>query len=206
MTVPLAIPWTALGIFLNFAGRDSILGTMEMSNETSGMAIGEMKDTPMVMTFFVSSSTSLFSKAWTPTTTAAYAGTCVFLICLSTIMRGMLVLKPILEKSMWNTGVDSERLLVPDDEACCQKETLPHQSAKKVYDTIRRRCAVWRFRTSLSRAAFELLLATIGYLLMLAVMTMNVGYFLSVLGGLFLGTFLAGDLAADSSLYQDHHC
>lgn len=36
-------------------------------------------------------------------------------------------------------------------------------------------------------------------------MTMNIGY-LAVLGGLFLGTFLVGDLAADNSLYQDHHC
>lgn len=34
---------------------------------------------------------------------------------------------------------------------------------------------------------------------MLAVMTMNVGYFLSVLGGIWLGTFIMGSVAADSS-------
>lgn len=38
---------------------------------------------------------------------------------------------------------------------------------------------------------------------MLAVMTMNVGYFLSVLGGVWLGTFLLGDLASDN---QPSHC
>jgi copper transporter 1 len=31
---------------------------------------------------------------------------------------------------------------------------------------------------------------------MLAVMTMNVGYFLSVLGGIFLGTFIVGRFEA----------
>lgn len=36
---------------------------------------------------------------------------------------------------------------------------------------------------------------------MLAVMTMNVGYFLSVLGGIFLGAFVAGRFQA----VDDHH-
>ncbi len=35
---------------------------------------------------------------------------------------------------------------------------------------------------------------------MLAVMTMNTGYFLSVLGGIFLGTFLLGNLAEDRAV------
>ncbi|KAI1775453.1 Ctr copper transporter family-domain-containing protein [Hypoxylon cercidicola] len=179
---------------------------MNMSSGSSGMDMGEMDDPPMVMTFFLSSSTSLFFKAWTPTTSAAYVGTCVFLVALAIAMRGMLALKPILEKSMWNASVKSEGVLVPDDESGYQKETVPPQSAKNVYNTVYRRWTIWRFKSSLSRAAFELLLATVGYLLMLAVMTMNVGYFLSVLGGLFLGTFIVGDLAADNSLYQDHHC
>lgn len=33
---------------------------------------------------------------------------------------------------------------------------------------------------------------------MLAVMTMNLGYFLSVLGGIWLGTFFIGGLASNS--------
>lgn len=34
---------------------------------------------------------------------------------------------------------------------------------------------------------------------MLAVMTMNVGYFLSVLAGVWLGTFIMGSVASDSA-------
>jgi solute carrier family 31 (copper transporter), member 1 len=41
---------------------------------------------------------------------------------------------------------------------------------------------------------------------MLAVMTMNVGYFVAVIAGVFLGTFILGDLATNNSLYEEHHC
>ncbi|KAI1397518.1 Ctr copper transporter family-domain-containing protein [Hypoxylon fuscum] len=179
-----------------------------MSDSSAGMDMGAMDDdSPMAMTFFLSSNTALFSKAWTPSSPAAYIGTCIFLVVLAVLMRAMLALKPILEKSLWNATIESEGVLVPDEDASYQKEGMaPRQSVKSVYGTVRRRWTIWRFRTSLSRALFELLLAAVGYLLMLAVMTMNVGYFLSVLGGLFLGTFIVGDLAADNSLYQDHHC
>jgi len=50
----------------------------------------------------------------------------------------------------------------------------------------------WRITVDPVRAAFDTVLAGIGYLLMLAVMTMNVGYFLSVLGGTFLGSLILG--------------
>ncbi|KAI2469992.1 Ctr copper transporter family-domain-containing protein [Annulohypoxylon bovei var. microspora] len=180
---------------------------MDMSDTPTTMDMGEMDDSPMVMTFFVSSTTSLFSKAWTPTTSAQYAGTCIFLVVLAVFMRFMLALKPVLEKSLWNTAVGPGGELIPDEEAGYQKEdTTTRSPLRRVYGDIRKRWAAWRLKTSLSRASFELSLATIGYLLMLAVMTMNVGYFLAVLGGLFLGTFIVGDLAADNSLYQDHHC
>lgn len=136
-----------------------------MSNMSDDMHMDEMDDSPMVMTFFLSSSTSLFSKAWTPTTYAAYVATCVFLIALAVVMRGMLALKPILEKSMWNASVKSEGILVPDDESSYHKETAAQHSAKNVYNTVQKRWTIWRFKTSLGRATFELLLATVGYLL-----------------------------------------
>ncbi|KAH8890879.1 hypothetical protein GQ53DRAFT_747105 [Thozetella sp. PMI_491] len=67
----------------------------------------------------------------------------------------------------------------------------------------------WRGATMLSRllrALYESVLAGMGYLLMLAVMTMNVGYFFSVLGGIFLGTFLLGNLTVDGVANRWDHC
>jgi len=47
----------------------------------------------------------------------------------------------------------------------------------------------------------DLVLATVGYLLMIAVMTMNVGYFLSVLAGVFVGSVVFGRFIANSAAH-----
>lgn len=57
----------------------------------------------------------------------------------------------------------------------------------------------FRVATETARALTEVVVGGIGYLLMLAVMTMNVGYFLSILGGIFLGSFLAGRFGGPAS-------
>ncbi|KAL8372554.1 hypothetical protein RB595_002068 [Gaeumannomyces hyphopodioides] len=45
----------------------------------------------------------------------------------------------------------------------------------------------------LERALFDVVVAALGYLLMLVVMTLNVGYFCSVLGGVFIGALVSGN-------------
>lgn len=47
----------------------------------------------MAMTFFTSTGTPLFSMPWTPMTTGQYAGTCIFLIALAAICRGLLAVR-----------------------------------------------------------------------------------------------------------------
>ncbi|KAF4891451.1 hypothetical protein CGCVW01_v014307 [Colletotrichum viniferum] len=55
----------------------------------------------------------------------------------------------------------------------------------------------------LGRAVYEVVIALLGYLLMLAVMSMNVGYFVSILVGVFVGTLGLGGIARDSTF---DHC
>ncbi|KAL8770584.1 MAG: hypothetical protein Q9194_005128 [Teloschistes cf. exilis] len=62
----------------------------------------------------------------------------------------------------------------------------------RVVRNIRRTIPPWRLTVDLPRAAYATVMAGVGYLLMLAVMTLNVGYFLSVLGGTFLGEVALG--------------
>lgn len=47
----------------------------------------------MPMTFYASTMTPLYSDTWAPTNTSTYAGTCIFLIVLATLFRGLLALK-----------------------------------------------------------------------------------------------------------------
>lgn len=61
----------------------------------------------MRMTFFTSTTTPLYSIAWTPTSTGLYAATCIFLICFAVVFRGLLALRAGLERR-WRS-VEGER-------------------------------------------------------------------------------------------------
>ncbi|KAK6082591.1 low affinity copper transporter [Seiridium cupressi] len=133
---------------------------------------------PMVMTFFSSAHTSLFSKSWTPTTVAAYAATCIFLLVLAVIMRAMLALKPVLESAMWKPDVnpDPHELLLSEEDCNEELDRIKEQhlvrgqeegasGLQRVLSEVKSRGRGWRFMSSSSRAVFEVLLAVIGYLL-----------------------------------------
>ncbi|KAJ5999028.1 hypothetical protein N7451_006838 [Penicillium sp. IBT 35674x] len=154
-----------------------------------------MSMSEMSMTFFTSFKTPLYSEDWTPTSKGTYAGTCIFLIALAVILRVLIAVRPVLEGRLWTDGIShaSEPLIGEHDHK-------KHMSgAQKSMKEIGRRWSRWRANPAAGRATFELILAGVAYLLMLAIMTMNVGYFLSVLGGIWLGTFIMGSVAADSS-------
>lgn len=63
----------------------------------------------------------------------------------------------------------------------------------------------WNINEALARAVLDTVLAGVSYLLMLAVMTMNVGYFMSILGGTFLGSVVIGDWTATTAMHCDAH-
>lgn len=62
-------------------------GSMEMGTDAM------MPMSMMAMTFFASTTTPLFSKAWTPTSTGVYAGTCIFLIVFAAIFRALIAIR-----------------------------------------------------------------------------------------------------------------
>ncbi|KAF6808005.1 copper transporter [Colletotrichum plurivorum] len=170
---------------------------------------------PMVMpvTFHTTMSTSLFSEAWTPRTSGQYAGTCIALVVFTIILRALIAFKPRLEATVWNgreRGPEGSRLLDRGDSEA-QKEGQPVES-----DTVdqpsqektphqRKGMGHWLREggSSVSKALYDVVIAFLGYLLMLAVMSLNVGYFLSVLLGVFLGTLGLGGIARDTAF---DHC
>ncbi|KAJ5613619.1 hypothetical protein N7528_007273 [Penicillium herquei] len=180
---------TATTTAMSMATTTSSSMDMDMSSDSMTMSMSEMS-----MTFFTSFKTPLFSADWTPKSKGTYAGTCIFLIALSVILRVLIALRPVLESRLWTDGVrhSNEPLI----------DTIPGKHVSGVQKSLSefsRRWSRWRVNPAAGRATFELIIAGISYLLMLAVMTMNVGYFLSVLGGVWLGTFIMGSAAADSS-------
>lgn len=161
----------------------------------------------MTMVFQTDTSTPLFSSAWTPASSGSYAGTCIFLVVLAIIGRCLLAFKAI-QEARWldrdakrryvvvNNGGSSapvsERLSA-DSEA--KLMTLTANGVEENVMVVERRGhegRPWRFSVDPLRAVLDTVIVGVGYLLMLAVMTMNVGYFMSVLAGVFIGSLAVG--------------
>ncbi|KAL8697302.1 MAG: hypothetical protein Q9201_007192 [Fulgogasparrea decipioides] len=145
----------------------------ESSHSSSGMSMSSMS-----MGFFISTSTTLFSSAWTPGSTGAYAGTCIFLIMLAVLFRGLAAGKHILEHRWLDqeldrryvvvrgTPTEAERISSDTDSknATLVSERGVEEHVKVVRKT-RRTITPWRFSVDLPRAAYATLMAGVGYLL-----------------------------------------
>ncbi|KAJ5571353.1 hypothetical protein N7535_005013 [Penicillium sp. DV-2018c] len=183
---------------------------MEGMDMGSGHSHGSGSDStgssmPMIMVFTNSHDTPLFSNAWTPSSSGSFAGTCIFLIILAIIDRCLIAFKASMERH-WQAvhlnqryvtvaGKNTEAAKIdadPDAKIASLITAQGIEESVKVVHNISQGPLPWRFSVDLPRAFLFLCIAGVSYLLMLAVMTMNIGYFCSVLGGAFLGELAVG--------------
>ncbi|KAI6856051.1 hypothetical protein KC343_g13460 [Hortaea werneckii] len=228
MSTTTSMSMASMPTSMSSSSSDSSMSGMDMSSG-GGMA----------MAFTNSHTTMLFSHAWQPKTSGAYAGTCIFLIVLAIISRLMLAYRHFIEQK-WRDQATHRRYVFVAEQSAEDKErggaqlsggdsssssSLPaslrkagesSQSEEAILTTngLDERVRVvksggrclerppWRFSTDLPRACIFTVQAGVGYLLMLAVMTFNVGYFLSVLAGLFVGELAVGRF---TPLEDAHH-
>lgn len=134
-------------------------------------------DTMMQMEFFNAENTPLYSSGWTPSSTGAYAGTCIFLIVLAILFRSLFAAKHILE-ARWADQAYNRRYVVV---AAKQPKSEQYQSdadsktgvltANGVEENVKvvhrptHAVQPWRFSVDLPRSALVVLIAGIGYLL-----------------------------------------
>lgn len=161
--------------------------------------------------FFSSQDTPLYSSAWTPNSAGAYAGTCIFLICLAAGFRGLLAAKAIMEQRWLDAEMARRFVVVAGKQSFSEQLVTDPQakdmvlSANGVEENVRvvqrhkiGNARPWRFTVDPVRAVMDVIIAGVGYLLMLAVMSMNVGYFISILGGVFIGSLAVGRFSPSS--------
>ena len=75
------------------SGATTSAATMDAMGDSS-----HMESPHMMMVFQNEMATPIYSEMWTPTTTAGYAGTCIFLIFFAALLRSLLALKWFVEQ------------------------------------------------------------------------------------------------------------
>ncbi|KAL6710644.1 hypothetical protein ACN47E_007701 [Coniothyrium glycines] len=181
-------------------GHDT-MDSMDMGS-TSGMAMNSHGS--MAMSFFTATNTALYSESWTPQNAGQYAGTCIFLIVLAITLRALFTAKSFLETRALESALKRRYVVVAGEKTLSDQAANDGSSvtgiltSNGVQEDVRivsapvRHTQPWRFSVDLPRALLMTVAAGVGYLLMLAVMTYNVGYFLSVLAGAFIGELAFG--------------
>lgn len=186
-------------------------GSDSTSTASSSSSTGTSTASMMTMTFHTGISDSLWWSSWTPTTPVAYAFTFLALVALGITSRALHAYKATWERRIRVKNMKTSHIVVQSRNRVAEKvresaadsvevmkvpEPSVRSSNPSVAETERVRLInPWRLSVDVPRGLLHFLYSGVGYLLMLAVMTANVGYFFAVLTGLFLGEVLFGRYA-----------
>jgi DNA-binding transcriptional LysR family regulator len=123
-------------------------------------------------------STPLYSLSWTPTSTGAYAGTCIFLVLLATLMRVLLAGKSYLEARWLDRELNRRYVVVNggrpplaqrlSQESDVKRAVLSENGLEEDVFVVGRKKAIvrpWRVSVDPLRALIDMVIAGVGYLL-----------------------------------------
>jgi hypothetical protein len=131
----------------------------------------------MYMTFFNSLTTSLYSRMWTPSNVGQYAATCIFLVILGTVFRGLLAVKAWKESAWLDAEFNRRYVAVqgrgPLSERIgsnmeSKRMTLHENGVEEEVMVVKKKGVAirpWRLSVDPLRAVMDTIIAGVGYLL-----------------------------------------
>ncbi|KAJ6112306.1 hypothetical protein N7523_008367 [Penicillium sp. IBT 18751x] len=147
---------------------------------------------------------------WATTSSSSYAGTCIFLVILGVILLSLVSSRSMLEKRWSRRELNRRHVLFlnKDSSGLMDKsETLltPNGLEKDIIIIEQPTRARRSWKTIMLKATMTTLILAILYIQMIFIMTENIGYILSILGGVFLGTLVMGRYAPRATDANLHH-
>ncbi|KAI1910096.1 hypothetical protein LOZ12_004229 [Ophidiomyces ophidiicola] len=144
-----------------------------------GTGGGDPSSAIMAMVFQNFIQTPLFTTTWTPKTGGTYAATCIFLVLLAMIGRGLIAVKAALDQRWLNQARQRRFVVVAGQSPQAERaysdpdakimtllsENGVEEKVKVVTRTAGPPVMPWRFSVDLPRAAFVTLMAGVGYLM-----------------------------------------
>lgn len=183
MSSTMAMP-SSTGMTMPMSSSHSHTNSMNgsMGGSMGGMHMS-MQD--MAMVFFTSTITPLYSSSWTPNSTSTYAGTCIFLIILSLILRMLYAAKSLLELKWRHESLQRRYIKLADStnpEGAVRKDSGKEESTTAVLTTngVDEKVRLvqsdspllgnswtrpWRLSVDLPRALLVTVMVGVGYLL-----------------------------------------
>ena len=129
------------------------------------------------MTFYTSATAPLYSAAWAPTGNGSYAGTCIFIIFLAAVLRGLLAGKHFLERRWLDKALERRYIRVRGAPTEADRIDTNGESkygslvtARGVEEHVKivtnhsRPVLPWRWSVDLPRALYVTVTAGVGYL------------------------------------------
>jgi Ctr copper transporter family len=150
---------------------------MDSMDGMNGMGGSNSSGMVMMSIFQTSMATPLYSAAWTPNSVGAYAGTCIFLIVLAVILRGILAYKAIREAKWLDVELQRRYVVVNGKESMAERLSkdsmarpivLSENGVEENVMVVQRKKAItrpWRITVDPVRACLDVLIAGVGYLL-----------------------------------------
>lgn len=131
----------------------------------------------MMVAFQNDMNTALYTEAWTPTTIGQYAGTCIFVIALAAIFRGLFAVRAIIEARWLDQEINRRYVAVKGQlpmqdkmsvDSLKQDMVLSANGVEEQVMVIKKRHTVarpWRASVDPVRAIVDTVIAGTGYLL-----------------------------------------
>ncbi|KAG0170635.1 hypothetical protein DFQ30_002206 [Apophysomyces sp. BC1015] len=147
-------------------------------------------------------SDAILLEAWYPESESGYIGACFGLMFFAILSRGLMAVETYFAswRSMRAAAAEAQKAQPTDSALKDSEKHAAYPASLSKFPTV----PPFDWVMDPARSFLTLVASFISYLLMMIVMTGNGGFFISILGGIFIGELLFGRFRSLGGFHDDH--